>query len=283
MKKLNLRKIRWVLRELKREELSVYQIAKVQKVSQRWIRELPRKYMGIKLHNIRIYKPGRPPKPIPEEERDIVLDIHKEMPMCAVKIEKHLAWKGMKHIPHNRIHRILLEAGKVKAIDKKIRRKNWVRYERRHSNSLWHTDFCELEKGKQLISYIDDASRYIVGIGMFDSATTDNALLVLKASVEQYGLPKQIMTDHGSQFCTDEDRVFRFSETLKGMGIQHIMARVKRPQSNGKEERWFGTFKKLYYHFGGNVRRAVECYNAMFHLSLDTSPEEAYREKKRNS
>ncbi len=47
MKKLNLRKIRWILREMKKGELSVYQIAKLQNVSQRWVRQLPRKYANI--------------------------------------------------------------------------------------------------------------------------------------------------------------------------------------------------------------------------------------------
>ena len=91
------------------------------------------------------------------------------------------------------------------------------------------------------------------------------------------------MTDHGTQFCSDEEKVFKFSETLKSMGVEHIMAKVKRPQSNGKEERWFGTIKKLYYHFGKDIDKAVACYNSMFHLSLDTCPSEAYIQKKRNS
>jgi putative transposase len=91
------------------------------------------------------------------------------------------------------------------------------------------------------------------------------------------------MTDHGSQFCSDEEKDFKFSETLKKMGVEHIMAKVKRPQSNGKEERWFGTIKKLYHHFGKDIDKAVTCYNSMFHLSLDTCPAEAYQKKKRNS
>jgi len=282
MRVLNPRKIRWILRELDKGELSVYQIAKTQKVSPRWIRKLPQKYKNTRPYEISIKKPGRTPKQITEEERTVVANIYEEFPMGAVKIEKHLEWKGLEHIPHNRIHQILLSLGKVKVLDKKIRRKKWVRYERRHSNSLLHTDFCEIE-GKQLISYLDDASRYIISHGMFDEATTDNALLVLKSGVDKYGLPKQVMTDHGSQFCTDKEKVYRFSEALKSMGIQHIMARIKRPQSNGKEERWFGTIKKLYFHFGRDIDKAVACYNSMFHLSLDTSPEQAYETKKRNS
>lgn len=132
-----------------------------------------------------------------------------------------------------------------------------------------------------MISYIDDASRYIVGYGMFDVATTDNALFVLHELIVDNGKPRQIMTDYGTQFCADEENVYRFSETLKGMEIEHIRAKVKRPQSNGKEERWFGTFKKIYFHFNRNLAKAVACYDEMIHLSLDICPAEAYEKKKR--
>jgi putative transposase len=282
MRILNPRKIRWILRELQTGELSVYQIAKTQKVSPRWVRELPVKYLGVKPYDISLKKPGRTAAPLKYEEIALIAGIHEEFPMGSTKIEKHLQWKGMQHIPHNRIHAILKVLGKVKQLDKKIRRKKWVRYERRHSNSLWHTDFCEIE-GRQLISYIDDASRYIVGYGMFGSATTDNALQVLNESISDYGKPKQVMTDHGTQFCSDEEKVYKYREDLKKLGIKHIMARVKRPQSNGKEERWFGTFKKIYFHFNRDLDKAVVCYNEMIHLSLDTCPSEAYERKKRNS
>lgn len=281
MRKLNKRKIRWIVKEIEKRQLSIYQIAKQQKISKMHAWRIFYRFKEVK--NPILLKPGRHPKPIQEDEKKMVLGIYADMPMSAVKIEKHLAWKKMKHMPHNRIHKILLEAGKVKVMDKKIRRKKWVRYERRYSNSLWHTDYCELEEKEQLISYIDDASRFIVGYGIFESATTENALNVFRTSVEKNGIPKQLMTDHGSQFCSDEEKIFRFSETVELIGTEHIMAKVKRPQSNGKEERWFGTIKKLYYHFGKNIDKAVTCYNSMFHLSLDTCPAEAYLQKKRNS
>jgi len=280
MKKLNLRKVRWIMREMEKDELSVYQIAKLQDVSERWVREIPRKYAGIPLYKIKMFSCGRKPKPIPEDEKKQVLGIFGEMPMGATKIELYLRLNGKPHIPHNRIQRILLQAGKAHKIEKKIRRKKWVRYERRHSNSLWHTDFCEVDD-KQIISFIDDASRKIVASGRFDEATTDNALAVLNKGISSHGKPKQVMTDHGSQFCSDEEKIFRFAEALKAMDIEHIMARIKRPQSNGKIERWFGTAKRIYYHFNMDLEKTVVCYNRMPHLSLDTTPNEAY-ERKRN-
>ena len=280
MKKLNKRKIRWIVREIQKGELSIYQIAKQQKISKMHVWRIYNRFKQVK--DPILLKPGRPSTPLKYEDIELIAKIYEEFPMGATKIEKHLQWKGMTHIPHNRIHLILKLLGKVKPLNKKIRRKKWVRYERRHSNSLWHTDFCEIEN-QHLISYIDDASRYIVGYGMFGDATTDNALRVLHDSISEYGKPKQVMTDHGSQFCSDEDKVFRYQEELKKVGIKHIMAKIKRPQSNGKEERWFGTFKKIYFHFDKDLDRAVSCYNNMIHLSLGTCPSEAYTQKKRNS
>lgn len=51
-----------------------------------------------------------------------------------------------------------------------------------------------------LIAYLDDASRFIVGHGIFDKATTENAISVLGDCINRYGKPPELLTDHGSQF-----------------------------------------------------------------------------------
>ncbi len=281
MRKLNKRKIRWIVKS-SREGMSVYRISILYKVTPRHIRRIIQRYRDMKLYKVcNEYRKlcGRTQIPIDEEQRLLILSRYEKEPMCASIMEKVIEDETGIHIPHNRIHQILSEVGKVEFVDKKIRRKSWVRYERRHSNSLWHADFCDIN-GKQVIAYIDDASRLIVGYGLFDNATTDNAILVLKSAIKLYGTPKQIMTDHGSQFCVDEEREYRFTEELKGLGIEHIMAKVKRPQSNGKIERFFGTLKRLLRHFG-DLDRAIACYNNRYHLSLEMSPAKAFELKKR--
>jgi putative transposase len=281
MTKLNKRKVRWIIKHY-REGMSVYYISKVQSITARHVRRIIKRYSDSKLYKVgEEYKraPGRLLQDIDEKERLLVLNRFENNPNCATVMEKVIEVEDGIHIPHNRIHRILAEAGKVEFVDKKIRRKNWVRYERRHSNSLWHTDFCEIG-GKHVIAYIDDASRLITGYGIFNAATTENALLVLRAAVKLYGTPKQIMTDHGSQFCANEEKEYRFTETLKEMGIKHIMAKVKRPQSNGKIERFFGTLKRLLRHFNSDLDRSIICYNNRYHLSLEMSPMKAFELKK---
>ena len=80
----------------------------------------------------------------------------------------------------------------------KQRRRKWVKYERRHSMSLWHTDWYFIEddrwRSKWLIAYLDDASRFIVGYGIFDEATTENAISVLDDRINGYGKPLELLT-----------------------------------------------------------------------------------------
>ncbi|MBI5254076.1 MAG: hypothetical protein HY930_06775 [Euryarchaeota archaeon] len=108
MRKLNQRKIRWIIREMEKKELSVCKIAKLQHITPRHARRVYKKYRGVK-------KPvllpcGRKPKLITQEEADTITALRNEHPVGAVNLEMILDSWG-KHIPHNRIHRILKEKG----------------------------------------------------------------------------------------------------------------------------------------------------------------------------
>ena len=134
-------------------------------------------------------------------------------------------------ISHNRIHRILIESGMAMEDPNKRKQRKWVRYERKHSNSLWHMDWAEYRE-EQLLVIEDDASRYIVGFGSFESATTENSLIVLMKATEEHGKPREIMTDHGTQFFSNGKNgepggPNEFQRFLESEGIRHILARVK--------------------------------------------------------
>lgn len=171
----------------------------------------------------------------------------------------------------------MLEAKLAKEEQGKKNRKKWVRYERHHSNSLWHTDWFEY-KGKQCIIYLDDASRLIPSHGEFDNANTENSLKVFRKGLK-YGIPKQVMSDHGPQF---EEQ---FTSGIKEVGSKHIKARVKHPQSNGKAERAIQTIKKLWDGLG-SFDKAVRFYNKKKpHISLTNgklrTPYQAFLDKQR--
>lgn len=80
---------------------------------------------------------------------------------------------------------------------------------------------------------------------MFDEATTENALLVFNQAVKDFGKPREMITDNGSQFSSNI-----FQQRLEDLKIKHIRTRVGHLQTNGKIERLFGTLKQLTKHFG---------------------------------
>ena len=273
MKKLNKKKIKWIVKEFVRREIGVWTIAQTQNITKQHAYRIAKKFKNCEPE---FKKPGRKPKQITDEERKIVIQTYKEIRASAVMIEQYLDERGI-HINHNRIHRILLEAKLAKEEQRKKNRRTWVRYERKHSLSLGHTDWFDYN-GRQGIIYIDDASRLITSYGEFDNANTDNSLKVFKKGLK-WGTYKQMMSDHGTQFEN------QFTEGIKEAGTKHIKARVKHPQSNGKAERAIQTIKKLWNELG-SFDKAVEQYNYKKpHMSLTNgklrTPYQAFLEKQR--
>ena len=261
MRTLNLRKLRWIVREMHKRELSVYRIAKQQGITPQHTRRVYQRYKDVQLHKLNkticLHKCGRKPRQSTTEEINAVLQIKSEMGFGAVMIEKILSERGVK-IPHNRVHRILLEQHLAKREPKKGRRRKWIRYERRHSNSMWHADWTKY-KGMNHIYFEDDASRLVTGYGEFRTATTNDTISVFDSAVEKWGKPREVLTDRGTQFCIDETKTYRFREHLKFLSIKHILGRVKHPQTNGKLERLNYTISQCI-KLKGTLDAAVKFY-----------------------
>jgi len=284
MRKLNKRKIRWIVKHWLLGELSHWQIAKQQGITKQHALRVFKRFNNQKPV---LRKPGRQPKLIQKQEVKLIKEFYAKQPMGAVNMEKILCFNGH-NIPHNRIHKILKEQGIACTQPKKSKRRKWIRYERKHSNSLWHIDWTEHQR-KQLCAILDDASRLIVGYGLFDKATAENAVTVLNKSVHAYGVPRQLISDHGTQFTSltrescSNPKENLFQLRLKELGIKHIKARIKHPQTNGKLERWWQTNSFLTKHFG-TINKAVKYYNEQRpHMSLENgslrTPLQAFIEK----
>ena len=86
--------------------------------------------------------------------------------MCARHLEPVILFHCGVSIGHRRIHQVLREEGLALSEPKKRGRK-WIRYEREHSNSLWHADWHKVKdprwKDQWLVCYEADASRFMVG------------------------------------------------------------------------------------------------------------------------
>lgn len=139
----------------------------------------------------------------------------------------------------------------------------FVKYEWPKPNALWHTDWTTCPyTGKQLIAFIDDHSRFIVHAELFDNATTENTLKAFQKAINKYGTPEHILTDNGTQFTPARAQSGPFTKWCEEQGIKHILGRVHHPQTNGKIERWFGTYKSSEYKpESDDVNSFVKYYN----------------------
>jgi transposase InsO family protein len=157
------------------------------------------------------------------------------------KIAGHLKHKGFS-IDHNQAYHIICEAGLNHPIT--APRKTWgtKRFEREHCNSLWQADFKLCNDDFWMISYQDDHSRFITGSVKIWNPTGENAMLLLDKAVKRFDVPEQILTDQGTQFTPARGEISAFDRHCVELGIEHIMASVRRPTTCGKIE----AFHKAY-------------------------------------
>jgi putative transposase len=234
MVKLNDRKIRWIIHEKLRGR-GAGELALMQRVSHRRIEQIWQAYKRTGVPPI-LKTPGRRKgPPVRLHDAALVLKAYDELKVNALTLERVLSDVYGVKLPHNRIHIILKEAGSALPQPSKQKRRKWVRYERTHSMSLWHTDWKQLDSGECWIAYEDDASRLIVGYGVFHEPTAEHAIRVLEQAIDKHGRPREILTDRGSQFYANECErrekgVSQFEAFLAEQGIKHLLCRVNHPQ-----------------------------------------------------
>lgn len=219
--------------------------------------------------------PGRKPGEIPYDIENLILSYHDKYYVGPCHLENQIEKETKIHIPHNTTYRVLLNHGRVEICMKKRRQRKWVRYEREHSMSLWQGDWKMVKLNNNdywLVAFIDDSSRLVTCYGVFDRPTTMNTIKVLEKRFEQYGIPREILTDNGTQFVSarnSETAEHNFKKFLEFHGIKHIRARVHHPQTNGKIERFFGEVERRAAKFG-SIDAVVSWHNELKpHSSLD--------------
>ena len=123
-------------------------------------------------------------------------------------------------------------------------------FERNSPNELWHTDvmyFIMPNREKVfVIGYLDDYSRFVVGMDIFHRQTIANTLDLLKKSCGDYTFPKEILTDGGRQFVSWTGNN-QFGTYLRNHEIKHTVCRAHHPQTNGKMERFWRTLRMEFF------------------------------------
>jgi len=170
-------------------------------------------------------------------------------------------------VSQRKIQQIMDENNLTAPCPKRRGQRKYCSYRWPNCTMVLHADWthCPIT-GKDLIAFIDDHSRFIVGYGLYSGATTENTLHCLYRILFEYGIPYAIITDRGSHFYANKigkkkQGKCKFQEVLEELGIKHIVARAHHPQTNGKIERWFGTYKRECNERFKSIDEYMQFYN----------------------
>ena len=190
--------------------------------------------------------PARGRRKLPGPVREKIVEIKKQEPLFGVKRISHLLKRAFFLSASPETVRRTLGAESLIVPSKKKPHRNITRprfFERSTPNQLWQSDIFTFRLGGRyayLIGFIDDYSRYMVGLELYRTQTADQVLEVYRRAIGEYGVPKEMLTDRGRQY-TNWRGSTRFERELGKDRIKHIKSQAHHPMTLGKIERFWKT------------------------------------------
>ena len=252
---------KWCIRKLMDGDFSVSEIARNRKIPRKTIYRWLWRFKSSGFDGLNNNLPGRKPDQINVTDEKVIVALWQKWKYGSPKMKHLLQEKGI-NLSQRKIQKIYKKHGFKMNRRKRPSQIKFVKYEWPKPNMLWHTDWTNCPfTGQKLIAFIDDHSRFIVHAEYFSNATTENTLLAFANAIAKYGKPENILTDNGSQFIPARGEKGPFTQWCEEKKIKHILGRVHHPQTNGKIERWFGTYKQEYDERFSNLNQFVHFYN----------------------
>jgi transposase InsO family protein len=188
---------------------------------------------------------------LPGPVREKIVEIKKREPLFGVKRISHLLKRAFFLSASPETVRRTLGAESLIVPSRKKHQHNITRpryFERTTPNQLWQSDIFTFRLGGRyayLIGFIDDYSRYMVGLELYRTQTADQVLEVYRRAIGEYGVPKEMLTDRGRQY-TNWRGSTRFERELGKERVRHIKSQAHHPMTLGKIERFW---KTIYEEF----------------------------------
>lgn len=217
--------------------------------------------------------------------KTIYRKITPELENKIIAIKKKTGWGAEKienlvDLSHTTINKILNKHKLTEPTKRKKKRIKYVRWQRKHPNSLWQIDHSDQKiKNKYVISVIDDCSRKSLAFLPVNRVTTEIVVKLIDGLIKIYGKPKQILTDNGSAYGL-KSKHSKFDRKLRKRNIDHIRGAVHSPTTQGKVERLFQTFKREFRFCNGDSELWRMRYNHFRpHTSLNNkTPDDIYND-----
>jgi transposase InsO family protein len=229
-------------------QLSVTAAAAEYGISRGHLHRLLRRYRdgGLEAVEPRSRRPHTSPQGTSDAVRSRIVALRIELTAGGLDagpatIAWHLGRAGLPVVPStSTIRRILGAAGLVVPEPRKRPRSSWIRFEAAAPNDVWQSDFTHwrLADGSEveIISWLDDHSRYLLGCAAFRRVAGDDVVATFTAAGDAHGWPAATLTDNGavytSRFTGGRNG---FEYLLAYLGIRQKNGAPGHPQTQGKD------------------------------------------------
>ena len=225
-------------------------------ISRQHLHRLLRRYREGGLDDLdpRSRRPRKSPQAVRGAVRDRITALRTELAGAGLDagpatIAWHLGNEGLAAPSVSTIRRILHDAGLVVPEPRKRPRSSWIRFEAAAPNEVWQSDFTHWQladgSGVEVISWLDDHSRYLLGCTVVRRVSGDDVAATFSAAGDAHGWPAATLTDNGAVYTA------RFTGGRNGfeyliawLGIRQRNGMPGHPQAQGRVERFQQTLKR---------------------------------------
>ena len=211
-----------------------------------WIR----RYQNGEGFSDRSRAPHKTNKITPEIEK-LIVDKRKQYPAFgAVKIKRILENEHHTNLPCDKTINNIFHRNGLITKEASLAATPIKRFEKSYPNEMWQGDFkghFEMKDGNRChpLNITDDYSRFNICCEACKCETFEEIKPVMIRLFENYGLPFSFLCDNGNPWGTPQSLGFtKFEVWLMELGVLTLHGRIKHPQTQGKDERFNGSFTR---------------------------------------
>jgi transposase InsO family protein len=248
--------IRYVVKAVVLEGLSVREVAAAHGVSRSWVYECLARYRaeGEQGLHPRSRRPRSSPSRLAPEIEDEIVALRKDLSGRGLDAGPHtIAW----HLAQRRgevpsvatIWRVLSRRGLIIPQPQKRPRSSYVRFCADLPNERWQMDITHWQRAggvsAEILNVIDDHSRYLIASAARLACKAGDVVTVFRQAADQHGQPASMLADNGAVFtAVYRNGICVIESELLALGIIYTHSRPYHPQTCGKVERFHQTLKK---------------------------------------
>ena len=234
-----------------------------QPTGDKWI---ARYLSGEKMEDLSKAPKSIPNKTTPEMEKKIVEYRTRYPAIGAVKMRRMMENDKYEKLPSARTFNEIFKRNGLITREASQASTPHQRFEKSYPNEMWQADFKGhflMEDGARChpLNIIDDHSRMNLCCEPLLSETFAEIKPCMEKLFKEYGMPFSFLCDNGNPWGTQQSTGFTsFEVWLMELGVLTIHGRILHPQTQGKEEKFNGSFTRecLKYH---KIRNQADAAN----------------------